>query len=507
MAMNRVHRSILLSAIERYGSLLFFLVSTAILSRLLSPHEFGIYAVVNALILVLASAFQEFGGANYLVQKHDLSRLNIRTAFTLTFLFSIVTGTILFMLRDAIASIFAEDGLRLGVAVSVMNFLVWPFSATLSALLRRDLDFSTLTASNLAGNFVMAAASIVLAVLDYSFMAPIWGALAGNMVTAAVLLASRKDAGLFRPSLAGYPDVLRFGAYSSGVVIINVFYNFAPQFFLARVLDFAAAGLYSRAVTITQTFDRLVVQVLNPVIMPAILAEKRSGESLKRIYLDAVELLSAVQWPFLLVFAIMTQPIILIWLGPAWLEVVPLVRILCISYLALFAACLTYPVLVSVGSVRDALVSSLISLPPSLAIMFAASFVGVEAVAAAALLCLPFQAAVAIRFISRHLSIRAVELFAAMRKSVVVTAFSIAGPLAVAALMHAGLLGPLPALLLSGTAAFAGWLSAVVITGHPLLAHVRSVAGSLAVAVRRPVLPAGSAGKQPSQAAAREAVR
>ena len=149
-----------------------------------------------------------------------------------------------------------------------------------------------------------------------------------------------------------------------------------------------------------------------------------------------------MQWPFLLVFAIMTQPIILIWLGPAWLEVVPLVRILCIAYLALFAACLTYPVLVAVGSVRDALVSSLISLPPSLAIMFAASFVGVEAVAAAALLCLPFQAAVAIHFISRHLSIGAVELFAAMRKSFAVTAFSIAGPLAVAALMHAGLLGP-----------------------------------------------------------------
>ena len=143
--------------------------------------------------------------------------------------------------------------------------------------------------------------------------------------------------------------MLRFGAYSSGVVIINVFYNFSPQFFLARMLDLRPPVSTAAPVTITQTFDRLVVQVLNPVIMPAILAEKRSGESLKRIYLDAVELLSAVQWPFLLVFAIMTQPIILIWLGPAWLEVVPLVRILCIAYLALFAACLTYPVLVAGG--------------------------------------------------------------------------------------------------------------------------------------------------------------
>ena len=99
----------------------------------------------------------------------------------------------------------------------------------------------------------------------------------------------------------------------------------------------------------------------------------------------------------------MAQPIILIWLGPTWLEIVPLVRILCIAYLSLFAACLTYPVLVAVGSVRDALVSSLISLPPSLLVIFAASFFGVKAVAASALLTLPFQAAVAIYFIRRHL--------------------------------------------------------------------------------------------------------
>ena len=123
----------------------------------------------------------------------------------------------------------------------------------------------------------------------------------------------------------------------------------------------------------TQVFDKLVVQVLNPVIMPAILSrEAKMQRSLKRIYLDAIALLSVVQWPFLLFIAIMAHPIILIWLGPTWLEIVPLVRLLCIANLALFAACLTYPVLVAVGSVRDALISSLISLPPSLLVILCA---------------------------------------------------------------------------------------------------------------------------------------
>ena len=47
--MNTVQRSILFSALERYGSLLLLFVSTAVLSRLLHPDEFGIYAVVNAM--------------------------------------------------------------------------------------------------------------------------------------------------------------------------------------------------------------------------------------------------------------------------------------------------------------------------------------------------------------------------------------------------------------------------------------------------------------------------
>lgn len=488
--MSQVYRSILMSAVERYGSLFFFLLSTAVLSRLLTPEEFGIYAIVNALTAVVAATFQEFGGANYLIQKPALSQQNIRTAFTITFCLSALIGATLFALRDVAVSFFAQDGLRIGIAVSVLNFAVWPFSVTISALLRRDLQFGTLAVCNLAGNFVMATISIGLAILHYSFMAPVWGTLAGSVVTTALLLTWRKDLKVFLPSLAGYSEVIGFGLYSSGVVVINVFYNLAPQLVLARVLDFSAAGLYSRTVTVTQVFDKLVIQVLSPVIMPAIFAQTKVGGSLKRIYLDSVELLTAVHWPFLSFFAIMAQPIILIWLGPMWMEIVPLVRMLCIAYLALFAACLTYPILVAVGSVRDALVSSFISLPPSLIVILIASFFGVKAVAAASLLCLPFQAGVAIYFVSRHLAMTPADLFGAMLKSGIVTIFSSTGAIAVAAMIHAGSIGSLSGLFLAGATAAAGWLIGLAVTGHPLLTHVRSAVSGLAFTTPKSVLAA-----------------
>lgn len=477
--MTSIHRSIFFSAVERYGSLLLFFFSTAALSRLLTPGEFGIYAVINAVVAVIAASFQEFGGANYIIQKRVLSEQNIRTAFTITFCISMVIGIALFICRDALVWFFRQDGLKAGIAVSTLNFALTPFSVVISALFRRDMEFGKLALCSLAANVVSIGVSIALAVLHYSFMAPIWGAVAGNIILTLLLIALCKNRQIFRPSLSEYPDVIRFGLYSGGVSIINVFYNLAPQIFLARILDFAAVGLYSRAVGITQVFDRLVGQVLSPVIMPAILAQTKAGGNLKRIYLDAIALLTAVHWPFLVFLAIMAQPIISIWLGPTWLEIVPLVRIMCIAYLSLFVACLTYPVLVAVGSVRDALMSSLISLPPSLLVIFVASFFGVHAVAASAMLTLPFQGAVAIYFVSRHLDIGLLDLFRATFKSGLVTLFSSVGVAVCAAMVEYGLLGPILGLGLACASATICWIASMVVTEHPLLPRLQLAATGL----------------------------
>jgi O-antigen/teichoic acid export membrane protein len=477
--MNPIHRSLFFSAVERYGSLLLFLFSTAVLSRLLAPSEFGIYAVINAVFAVITASFQEFGGANYLIQKKALSQQDIRTAFTITFCISIMVGLALFGCSDALVWFFRQDGLKAGIAVSTLNFALTPFSIVVSALFRRDMEFGKLATCSLVANFVSIAVSIALAVLHYSFMAPVWGAVAGNVILTLLLIAFCKKRQIFRPSLSGYPDVIRFGLYSGGVSMINVFYNLSPQIFLARILDFAAAGLYSRAIAITQVFDKLVGQVLGPVIMPAIFVQTKAGGNLRRIYLDAIALLTAVHWPFLTFFAIMAQPIILIWLGPTWLEIVPLVRMMCIAYLSLFAACLTYPVLVAVGSVRDALISSLISLPPSLLVIFVASFWGVHAVAASAMLTLPFQAAVAIYFISRHLEIGLLDLFRAIFKSGIVTLCSSAGAAICAAMVEYGLLRPVLGLGLACISAATCWLLSMAVTEHPLLPRLQLAAAGL----------------------------
>ena len=479
-AMRPVQRSILFSALDRYIGLLLVFVATAVLARLLSPEEFGIYAVVNAITSIIAACFQEFAGASYLVQKRELSRTHVQTTFTITLMISAVTAFMLFVFAQPIAHLFELDALRRGIEISALNFLVLPFSGTITALFRREMQFGALAICNLAAGATIAVVSVALAMAHFSYMAPLWGAVAGNAVLAAMLLVWRKDFGAMRPSLIDCREIVGFGLYSGAVSVVNVFYGLAPQLFLAKVLDFTAVGLYSRATASTQIFDRLVTQVISPVIMPAVVARSKAGDDLKVVYVEAIQLLSAVQWPFMAFMAIMARPIILIWLGPTWLEIVPLVQLLCVGNLALFAACLTYPVFVAVGRVQDALISSLISLPPSLLVIFGASFLGVQAVAATALVTLPFQAAVAFHFLGRDLDLRTGECVRTLLRSAAVTALVIAGVSITAALTDARGLSPLAGLASAFSVAALCWWLGLAVTRHPLLRQLQYAAAGLA---------------------------
>jgi len=482
--MNDIHKAIFFSALEKYGSFIFFVFATAILARLLTPEEFGIFALVNAITTIAASYFHEFGGANYIIQKDNLSERNIRTAFTVTFLTSAFVAVLLLSLRGVAAHFFSQEGLRLGLAVCAVNFLLVPISVVLTALLRREMAFGTLGRCNIISNIANSLSSIALAAIGYSYMAPIYGMLIGTVVLTILLLMHVGSFRTLKPSLEGYREVLEFGAYSGAVVIINVLYQWSPQLFLGRMLDFSAVGLYTRAVSITQVFDRLVFQVLNPIIMPAVFAQTRSGVKLKDTFLSAIELLSVLQWPFLIFLAIMSHTNILLWLGPTWIEIVPLVQLLSIASVSLVAASLTYPVLVGVGRIQDTVISSLISLPPSFIVVLLASHYGAVAVAASALITFPFQAAVALYFIGKRLGISPGDLARAVFKSsavALITSLAVLLSVGLTTYVHAG---PIVELISASTFAAVGWIVALFATNHKLLEQLKLVARGIVGFVR-----------------------
>jgi O-antigen/teichoic acid export membrane protein len=290
---------------------------------------------------------------------------------------------------------------------------------------------------------------------------------------------------IFRLSLTHWRAVFGFGGIASATAVLNNFYLVLPQALLGRLAGFDAAGLYSRAVTLCQLPDRAVVGAFQPVIFPAFAAEVRAGGNLKAGYLHALTLLAAVQWPVLICLAIMAEPAVGIVLGPQWHAAAPVLRILCIAYLGMTPAPLTYPTLVALGRVRDTLAASLITLPIGIVGIVATAPLGLMAVAASMLLSWPLQVIVSLVFIRRQLGFAWRNLLAALAHSLPACIGAGLVPLLVATGYGFSPDLPWSALVLAVAGAVIGWLLGLHFSHNPLMAELRQILSHLGARLAR----------------------
>lgn len=468
-----IRRALAFTFAQKYVLTAIHLVSTIVLARLLAPNEIGVFAVGNA-VVSMTEVFRDFGVGTYLIQSRQITLARIRTAFTVTLLLSILVSAALLVLSGEIAGFYREAGVRDVLYVAAANFLIVPFAATVMSLLRRDMAFGAIARINFVATLSYGITVNGLAALGFGYMSLAWAMLLSSAVGTVAAVLHRPDLRMFRPGLSDWRQILSFGSFSSATAVLNGLYSNLPQLILGRILDFAAVGLYSRAVMLSQLFDRLVLDGVNPVVLPAFATTVRSGDELKTPYLRAVEYVTALQWPFLLCLALLADPIVGLLLGPQWQAVAPLVRIIALASLCLFPAFLTYPLLVAVGRVRDTLTMSLITVPASLVLLFAASFFGLEAVAASLFIAAPLQVYVALAFVRRQVRFAWGELALAVRKSAVVALAATAVPAAMVVLAGFRFDLSFPEAAIAGVGAILGWLAGLAITGHPLAGEISS---------------------------------
>ncbi|MFT3973084.1 MAG: lipopolysaccharide biosynthesis protein [Amaricoccus sp.] len=471
-----IRRSIAFSLVDKYAGIILGLATMAIVSRILTPEDVGLFMVASASV-ILIEAFRDFGVGACIIQAARLTPELVRTAFTVMALLSVVFAALLWLAAQPLASFYGDPRLTGMIHIATLGFIAAPISNPLLSLLRRDLAFSKVAAVSIAAATANAAVTIGLALLGFGAASFVWASVAAAGVMATGALAVRREFWVFRPTLREWRHVLPFGAWSSVVTLLGLLFDYMPRFILGRVISIAAVGIYSRALSLCQLPDRALLQAVQPVVLPALSARARDGGDMREPYFLGLASITALQWPALLCLALLAEPIVRLLLGPQWTETVPLIRILALASLSLFPSYLTYPVLVAVGRVRDLATASLIALPPSMAIMLGAAHFGLTAVALSVFITAPLQVGVGLHFVRRHVRFTWAEFALALRPSLVATIGAAAMPAALL-VASSGRLG-LVAMAFAILGSAVGWLMALRLGRHPLDPEVRLVVAKL----------------------------
>lgn len=481
--MGQVRGALALASLEQYLGLFINFATIATLSRLLPPAEIGT-AVVATGISTIVFSLREFATTEFLIQQTHVNEHDTRTAFTIFFLVSVVLAITLAASAQELANFYGSEELDTFLLISIVTMLVDAISNPVMSLLRRDMAFGRIAWIRSSGAFLAATVSITFAFLGFGFVSIAIGGLVGACLTAALAIAARPEAALFRPSLASWRAVFEFGRYRGAALAINRAYEALPQLILGRALTMHEVGIYNRANTVCGIPDRFLLSSVFTVAYPALAAALRDGQDIKAAYLMALSHITAVYWPALIVLAILAEPIVNIVLGPNWSETTVLVQLLALAAIFWFPATLTYPVLAALGANRDVFLSNLVGRSGAAVSLCSASLFGLTAMALSQFVNMPFQMFVALSFVKRHVHFRWLELVRALAPSLIVTVTSVAGPLILMAandfeVDHRSIGLQIAIVMLAA----AGWFAGLIIARHPMLAEVTRVRAAIAAAV------------------------
>lgn len=479
--MTTIHRAIAFSAADKYITQILQIVTLAVMSRLLTPAEIGLYMIANSIFL-LADNFRTFGVGIYVVQAQELRHETLQTAFTIALILSLATAAALNLLAAPLAAFYAEPALGHLIALSTLALLAVPFAAPIVALLQREMAFRQLALVNLSATLAGFLATVTLGFLGTGAESYVWGSVVQSLAIALLAFAMHRDLAIFRLSVVDARRMLSFGAVSSSVTVVNMVYDMLPRLAFGKILGFDAVGIYARAATICQLPDRAFGAALQPVILPAMAAHVRAGGELREAYLRGHALMSAVQWPALILLALLADPVVRLLLGPQWGDTVPLVRLIALASMALAPAFMTFPVLVASGRIVDTLVSSLVSLPPSVLIVVGASwFGGLTTVAVSLFVVAPLQMFVALAFIRRAIGLTWTELIAASCASACVAIGTAIAPVVIILFSPTGFALGWGATFLAVATAGLGWFATLHLLKHPVRDEILA-AGRMIVA-------------------------
>lgn len=305
------------------------LLNLVILGRLLTPLDFGLVAMVTAVVGV-AELIRDFGITTASIQAKSLSQRQKSNLFWTNSGLGLVLAAATALLSQPLADFYDDPRLSaITVAISGL-FLLNGVQAQYQVELTRDLRFNALTVTDVVSNAIALCVAVMAAVLGAGY----WSLILMQLTSACLLLLSRVISSKWFPQLPGRGGSIRTFLRYGGNLGIAQFVNYlsanGPSILIGYSFGPIALGSYSRA---SQIASLPVNQIFGPLTNVALttLVRLTGNEKFNRSIQTLQLLLGYVASVGFSVAIVFSTNIVSLILGDQWHDVSPLLQILAVG--------------------------------------------------------------------------------------------------------------------------------------------------------------------------------
>lgn len=321
--------SFLWKSLEKVFSQGVNLLIQIILARLLLPSDFGNLAIILALVNYL-SVFVQSGVSTAVIQKKNLSQIDINTLFTISFSIAVICYALFFFLAPSIADYYDNISLITPIRVTACVLFLYSYNSIQMGLLSRSMDFKVIFYRTAIAVPVSGVIGILLAYNGYGLWALIIHFILNILLSSVIMAIGTKAKIGISFSAKSAKELYSFSVKILGASLISGFSDLFRTMSIGKQYTTSELAYYNRA----YTYALVVLQVVNTsvqsVLLPVFSRKQDDIHSLKEMSRRSISIMVFFMTPVLLGMVAVSKPLILLLLTEKWLPCVPFFMVFCV---------------------------------------------------------------------------------------------------------------------------------------------------------------------------------
>lgn len=345
-----IKRAALITGISKYVNVFLGIIFSAILSRILSPNDYGIVAIITV-FTTFFSVLSNFGLSAAIIQNKDFSQHDIDSLFSYSIILAIIL-TISFIILSFPISIFYKNRIYIpiGILLSISVFFN-TLNMVPDGLLRKEKKFLLIGIRLIVVSIFTYSLTIILAILNFKYYALVLQSIISSLF---IFLWNLKN---IRVNITLHPnkDVIRRIKTYSGFEFLDNFSNYfarnLDKLIIGKVIGNEDLAQYNKAYHFMLYPVQNLTNIVSPVLHPILSDYQDNKEIIYNKYIRVLKILSLVGIFITPICYSCSKEIIGIIYGAQWNQAV-----YCLKYLSF--AIWTQMLVSSTGGVFNALGST-----------------------------------------------------------------------------------------------------------------------------------------------------
>ncbi|HEX4615735.1 MAG TPA: lipopolysaccharide biosynthesis protein [Stellaceae bacterium] len=304
--------------------------TTLLVARILMPADYGLMALAG-FWTGMAGVLADMGLGSAIIQFRNLNKREIDTCFWLTMTLATACCIALSLSAPEIARWFAAP--RLAEVLPALS-LVLPLTAcrvVSDSLLRQRLALDRVSQAEVISTMVSLPLTLGCALAGLG----VWTLVIGSLVTPTVRSAATFAFAPWCPGLriggARVKEVVHFSLATLGVKMMWALREWGNTLVIGKVTgQVDTVGLYTMAEEIALLPATKISTVVNMLSSPVMAELQGDIDAMRTAFYRAVRLTAAIALPVSAGMALVAEDMVAVLLGPKWLSIVPILRLLCL---------------------------------------------------------------------------------------------------------------------------------------------------------------------------------